>query len=196
MEVQLLEYKLQTLLQHEHFRKLVFWLLSFWACLCGLLLLKYDLKIFINLNAFEATLWMLQWPVGWDFFSRKQSNTLPFIYLVSFFEVVEAEIRSLELEHAQQHARYLKAFMPDNFTKPGGNLSVKIHYIALFSCSVWKMFCLQKLKLPFRLPILALNLKFWQVTMMQLCSMFCSHVSIRKRWFWPNYWVVRFGFPF
>ncbi|VBB30526.1 unnamed protein product [Acanthocheilonema viteae] len=36
-------------------------------------------------------------------------------------QIVDAEVRSLELESAHQCAKYLKAFMPDNFTKPGGD---------------------------------------------------------------------------
>ncbi|MCP9266282.1 DCTN1 [Dirofilaria immitis] len=39
----------------------------------------------------------------------------------TFSEIVNAEIRSLELEFANQYAKYLKAFMPDNFAKPGGD---------------------------------------------------------------------------
>ncbi|KAL3981677.1 Dynein associated family protein [Acanthocheilonema viteae] len=39
----------------------------------------------------------------------------------AFSEIVDAEVRSLELESAHQCAKYLKAFMPDNFTKPGGD---------------------------------------------------------------------------
>ncbi|CAG9538948.1 unnamed protein product [Cercopithifilaria johnstoni] len=39
----------------------------------------------------------------------------------AFSEMVDAEVRSLELEFAHQLTKYLKAFMPDNFTKPGGD---------------------------------------------------------------------------
>ncbi|VDK84376.1 unnamed protein product [Litomosoides sigmodontis] len=39
----------------------------------------------------------------------------------AFSEIVDGEVRSLELEFAHQFTKYLKAFMPDNFTKPGGD---------------------------------------------------------------------------
>ncbi|VDP12003.1 unnamed protein product, partial [Onchocerca flexuosa] len=39
----------------------------------------------------------------------------------TFSEIVDAEVRSLELEFANQYTKYLKAFMPDNFAKPGGD---------------------------------------------------------------------------
>uniref|UniRef100_A0A914E1V4 Dynactin subunit 1 n=1 Tax=Acrobeloides nanus TaxID=290746 RepID=A0A914E1V4_9BILA len=38
-----------------------------------------------------------------------------------FSEIVESEVRQIELEYAQQHVKYLKAFLPDNFAKPGGD---------------------------------------------------------------------------
>ncbi|KAK6109864.1 Dynein associated family protein [Brugia pahangi] len=38
-----------------------------------------------------------------------------------FSEIVDAKVQSLELESAHQFIRYLKAFMPDNFMKPGGD---------------------------------------------------------------------------
>ncbi|EJW84581.1 CAP-Gly domain-containing protein [Wuchereria bancrofti] len=38
-----------------------------------------------------------------------------------FSEIVDAKVQSLELESAHQLIRYLKAFMPDNFMKPGGD---------------------------------------------------------------------------
>ncbi|KAI1723577.1 dynein associated protein domain-containing protein [Ditylenchus destructor] len=39
----------------------------------------------------------------------------------TFAEVVEADLKSIELEYARQHATYLKSFLPDNFTKAGGD---------------------------------------------------------------------------
>uniref|UniRef100_A0A158Q7V8 Dynactin subunit 1 n=1 Tax=Elaeophora elaphi TaxID=1147741 RepID=A0A158Q7V8_9BILA len=39
----------------------------------------------------------------------------------TFSEIVDAEVQSLELEFAHQFTKYLEAFMPDNFTKPGGD---------------------------------------------------------------------------
>ncbi|KAH7729294.1 Protein DNC-1 e [Aphelenchoides avenae] len=39
----------------------------------------------------------------------------------TFSEVVDAELKALELEYAQQHVKYLKLFLPDNFTKAGGD---------------------------------------------------------------------------
>lgn len=38
----------------------------------------------------------------------------------TFSEVVDAELKALELEYAQHHVKYLKLFLPDNFTKAGG----------------------------------------------------------------------------
>uniref|UniRef100_A0A1I7VG71 Dynactin subunit 1 n=1 Tax=Loa loa TaxID=7209 RepID=A0A1I7VG71_LOALO len=39
----------------------------------------------------------------------------------TFSEIVDAEVRLLELEFAHQFNKYLKLFMPDNFTKSGGD---------------------------------------------------------------------------
>uniref|UniRef100_A0A914VYN7 Dynein associated protein domain-containing protein n=1 Tax=Plectus sambesii TaxID=2011161 RepID=A0A914VYN7_9BILA len=39
----------------------------------------------------------------------------------NFAETVDNEVRVVDLEHARQHAKYLKAFLPDNFGKPGGD---------------------------------------------------------------------------
>ncbi|KAI1723131.1 dynein associated protein [Ditylenchus destructor] len=39
----------------------------------------------------------------------------------TFAEVVEADLKSIELEYARQHASYLRSFLPDNFTKAGGD---------------------------------------------------------------------------
>lgn len=35
-------------------------------------------------------------------------------------QIVEAELRAIELDSAKQHVNYLRSFLPDNFTKAGG----------------------------------------------------------------------------
>lgn len=35
-------------------------------------------------------------------------------------QIVESELKFIELEYAKQHVNYLKSFLPDNFTKAGG----------------------------------------------------------------------------
>ncbi|VDN01005.1 unnamed protein product [Thelazia callipaeda] len=49
-----------------------------------------------------------------------------FVAARTFSEIVDAEIKSLEFRFALQHIEYLKAFMPENFTKPGGDDDVII----------------------------------------------------------------------
>uniref|UniRef100_A0A915JGZ7 Dynactin subunit 1 n=1 Tax=Romanomermis culicivorax TaxID=13658 RepID=A0A915JGZ7_ROMCU len=36
-------------------------------------------------------------------------------------EIVDNELRKLELENVLQHVRYLRSFLPDNYSKPGGD---------------------------------------------------------------------------
>ncbi len=35
-------------------------------------------------------------------------------------EAVDAQVKAIEYEFAQKHVKLLRAFLPDNFTKPGG----------------------------------------------------------------------------
>uniref|UniRef100_A0A915DLA8 Dynactin subunit 1 n=1 Tax=Ditylenchus dipsaci TaxID=166011 RepID=A0A915DLA8_9BILA len=44
----------------------------------------------------------------------------------TFAEIVEAELKSIELEYFRQHVSFLKSFLPDNFTKAGGDNDFKL----------------------------------------------------------------------
>lgn len=57
--------------------------------------------------------------------SEKNGNVPSHVLMQSqtkaWAEIVESELRKLELENALQHVRYLRSFLPDNFAKSGGD---------------------------------------------------------------------------
>lgn len=52
-------------------------------------------------------------------------------------QIVDNELRKLDLENTLQHVRYLRSFLPDNFNKPGGKFfDMNQNFVLIFDSKI------------------------------------------------------------
>ncbi|TKR68503.1 hypothetical protein L596_024478 [Steinernema carpocapsae] len=62
-------------------------------------------------------------------FGREEASLLT--AASNFSDIVSHRICDIECNHAQNHVKYLKTFLPDNFSKPGGDNDALLIYVML-----------------------------------------------------------------